>query len=92
MNDANAKADALVKDAKGRSETLVKSYEKQIAAKEKELENMKREVTNFRASLYGIYKEHLAVIEKIPTFDLPEEEQEEKAPAEEPTRYTPSLK
>lgn len=36
MNDANAKADALVKDAKGRSETLVKSYEKQIAAKEKE--------------------------------------------------------
>lgn len=46
---------------------------------------MKREVTNFRASLYGIYKEHLAVIEKIPTFDLPEEEQEEKAPAEEPT-------
>ena len=85
MNDANAKADALVKDAKGRSETLVKSYEKQIAAKEKELENMKREVTNFRASLYGIYKEHLAVIEKIPTFDLPEEEQEEKAPAEEPT-------
>ena len=38
MNDANAKADALVKDAKGRSETLVKSYEKQIAAKEKELE------------------------------------------------------
>ena len=85
VNDANAKADALVKDAKGRSETLVKSYEKQIAAKEKELENMKREVTNFRASLYGIYKEHLAVIEKIPTFDLPEEEQEEKAPAEEPT-------
>lgn len=63
----------------------MKSYEKQIAAKEKELENMKREVTNFRASLYGIYKEHLAVIEKIPTFDLPEEEQEEKAPAEEPT-------
>ena len=61
------------------------SLEKQIAAKEKELENMKREVTNFRASLYGIYKEHLAVIEKIPTFDLPEEEQEEKAPAEEPT-------
>lgn len=85
VNDANAKADALVKDAKGRSETLVKSYEKQIAAKEKELENMKREVTNFRASLYGIYKEHLAVLEKIPTFDLPEEEQEEKAPAEEPT-------
>ena len=85
VNDANAKADALVKDAKGRSETLVKSYEKQIAAKEKELEDMKREVTNFRASLYGIYKEHLAVIEKIPTFDLPEEEQEEKAPAEEPT-------
>ena len=72
VNDANAKADALVKDAKGRSETLVKSYEKQIAAKEKELENMKREVTNFRASLYGIYKEHLAVIEKIPTFDFPE--------------------
>ena len=85
VNDTNAKADALVKDAKGRSETLVKSYEKQIAAKEKELENMKREVTNFRASLYGIYKEHLAVIEKIPTFDLPAEEQEEKAPAEEPT-------
>lgn len=84
VSDANAKADSLVKDAKAHSETLVKSYEKQIAEKEKELENMKREVTNFRASLYGIYKEHLAVIEKIPTFDLPEEEPEEEKPAEEP--------
>lgn len=92
VNDANAKADALVKDAKGRSETLVKSYEKQIAAKEKELENMKREVTNFRASLYGIYKEHLAVLEKIPTFDLPEEEQEEKRPPRNRRRYIPSPK
>lgn len=84
VSDANAKADSLVKDAKAHSETLVKSYEKQIAEKEKELENMKREVTNFRASLYGIYKEHLAVIEKIPTFDLPEEEPEEEKPAEDP--------
>ena len=65
---------------------LTTAAEKILAAKEKELENMKREVTNFRASLYGIYKEHLAVIEKIPTFDLPEEEQEEKAKQENEER------
>ena len=58
----------------------MKSYEKQIAAKEKELENMKREVTNFRASLYGIYKEHLAVIEKIPTFDCRRKSRRKKRP------------
>ena len=64
---------ASIREAKAKAEKIVNDA------------NMKREVTNFRASLYGIYKEHLAVIEKIPTFDLPEEEQEEKAPAEEPT-------
>ena len=81
MSEANAKAEKLVKDARAKSQSIVDSYQSQIAEKEKELEMMKREVTAFRASLYEIYRSHIAVIEKIPEYDFDDEDTETAAPA-----------
>ena len=57
--------------------------------KEKELENEARGDKLPRIAL-SIYKEHLAVIEKIPTFDLPEEGRRKNRPPRNRRRYTPS--
>lgn len=81
VSEANAKAEKLVKDARAKSQSIVDSYQSQIAEKEKELEMMKREVTAFRASLYEIYRSHIAVIEKIPEYDFDDEDTEAAAPA-----------
>ena len=81
MSEANAKAEKLVKDARAKSQNIVDSYQSQIAEKEKELEMMKREVTAFRASLYEIYRSHIAVIEKIPEYDFDDEDTEAATPA-----------
>ena len=67
-----------------KSQSIVDSYQSQIAEKEKELEMMKREVTAFRASLYEIYRSHIAVIEKIPEYDFDDEDTEAAAPAPAP--------
>lgn len=90
VSDANAKAEKIVSEARAKSQNLVDSYKSQIAEKEKELEMMKREVTAFRASLYEIYRSHIAVIEKIPEYDFDDEAEETvSAPAEPRVSYAP---
>lgn len=88
VSDANAKAEKILTEAKAKSQNLVESYKVQIAEKEKELEAMKREVTRFRASLYDIYREHIAVIEKIPEYDFSEELEDEPQPVSRPVAVT----
>lgn len=77
VSDANAKAEGIVAEARMKSQTLVESYKGQIADKERELATVKREVSSFRASLYEMYRNHIALIEKIPEYDMPDEEEEE---------------
>ena len=84
VSDANARAEKIVNDARAKSQNLVESYKSQIADKEKELEMMKREVTAFRASLYEIYRSHIAVIEKIPEYDFDDEAEEIVSSPDEP--------
>lgn len=87
VSDANAKAEGILAEARMKSQNLVESYRGQIAEKEKELASIKREVSSFRASLYEIYREHIAVIEKIPDYD--DEPEETTHPAAAPS-YTPA--
>lgn len=87
VSDANAKAEGILAEARMKSQNLVESYRGQIAEKEKELSSVKREVSSFRASLYEIYREHIAVIEKIPDYDEPEEDTRPAAPV---AAYTPA--
>lgn len=81
VSEANAKAEGIVAEARAKSQDMIDSYQTQIDAKKEELEAIQREVTSFRSSLYEMYREHIAVIEKIPEFDLPEKSVEKKLPA-----------
>lgn len=81
VSEANAKAEGIVAEARAKSQDMIDSYQTQIDAKKEELEAIQREVISFRSSLYEMYREHIAVIEKIPEFDLPEKSVEKKLPA-----------
>lgn len=89
VSEANAKAEDIMSEARAKSQDMIESYQTQINAKKEELEAIQREVTTFRSSLYEMYREHIAVIEKLPEFDLPEKKEEPKA-APTPAEETPA--
>lgn len=68
ITEANEKAEAIVSDARAKSQAVVDSYNTQIRQKEQELESLKRSATEFRSQLYEMYRDHLAVIEKMPNY------------------------
>lgn len=84
--EANAKAETIMAEARVKSKTMLDTYQSQIDSKKLELENMQREVTTFRSSLYEMYREHIAIIEKIPEYDVPEKPTAKK---EEPVTAAP---
>ncbi len=68
ITEANEKAEAIVADARAKSQAVVDSYNAQILQKTQELDSLKRSVTEFRSTLYEMYRDHLAVIEKMPSY------------------------
>ena len=74
----------ILEDAKNKAEKMLENTRKGIEEEERELERVKRDVTNFKARLLSIYKEHLSLIDILPEVkeQEPEQKQEEK-PKEE---------
>lgn len=68
MAEANARADEMVEEAKKKTTAVIESYEIKIAEKKREYEATKEAVTEFRNSLFDMYRKHLGVIESIPDF------------------------
>ncbi len=68
VSDATLKADAILEDAKNKSSVIVSNYENKIIEKQKEFDSIKAAVTNFRSSLYEMYRGHITAIESIPDF------------------------
>ena len=86
VSEANAKAESLLAEARVKSQSMIENYQVQIDTKKNELESIQREVTAFRSSLYEMYREHIAAIEKLPEFDVPEK----KTAPVETVVYTPA--
>lgn len=79
--DAKSEAEYILSDANNEQKKMVVDYESQIEAKKKELESLKAVVTDFRTNLYGMYRDHLKLIEKLPDYtdELKKAEEEKKA-------------
>lgn len=84
VSDAANKGEAMMAEARMKSQALVESYKDEIADKEQELESIKREVSAFRANLYEAYREHIAIIEKLPEYS---EEDEAEPAVSAPVQY-----
>ncbi len=85
LQDAQDNAKQLLDNAKVDASRAAKDYMAQAEEKKEELEELKRQVTAFRASLLEMYKKHLEQINHIPNFRQKEkpEESEPEQPVEE---------
>ena len=65
---AKHQANLIEREAKYNANRIAEEAERGITDKKQELEVVRREVTEFRASLIDLYRDHLATIREIPAF------------------------
>lgn len=75
VREARHKAEIIVKDSELQAEHIVSDADHKISDKKKELEFIQKQVSDFRAKLMGIYKEHLTLISALPVSEKPAQEQ-----------------
>lgn len=76
VREARHKAEIIVKDASQKAERIVSTAKNEAIQEQKTLEQLKKEVSDFRTKLLGIYKEHLTMIDAIPSQkDAPKREE-----------------
>ena len=98
IREARQKADALERESRIRSEDILRTGAEQIKEQEIELERIKAEVAQFKATILNLYKMHIESLSQLPGSEVaekaqpaaeePEEEpasEAELAPAEEVT-------
>lgn len=85
VREAKHKSEVILKDASAKAEKIVNNAQTQIIEQQETLLNLQREVSSFRSRLLAIYKEHLTLINALPT-------EEEKADNAEVTISTEESK
>ncbi len=88
IREARQKADALEREARIRSEDILRAGMEKIREQEIEMERIKSEVAQFKASVLGLYKIHIESLSQLPSNErasAPASEPEAApAPVEEP--------
>lgn len=88
VREARHKAEIILKDASLQAEGLISAAKGEVEQYAKELEDMKRAVSEFRASLLNLYRKHLTLIDALPGQNEEETKAETgaeaKAEVEEP--------
>ncbi len=102
VREANEKAEEILAAANKEAAAVVENAKKGIAENEAELERVKKEVSDFKASILSLYKEHLALLKQVPDYQAPVREAEpvaeeatapvvvEPVQAEEPEEEVPA--
>lgn len=89
LQDAQESAKQIMDGAKIEASKAAKEYMAQADDKREELEEIKRQVSAFRACLLEMYKKHLECINHIPNFRTKEKPEEPEQPVE-PSAVEPS--
>lgn len=90
LREANHKAGLILEDAKIKAEKIEEVAKQQIAEELKELERIKKLVSDFKTQVLGVYREHLSMIDVLPDYKEPEEEKDaETEDMEEDTPVEP---
>lgn len=88
IREARHKAEIIVKDANIKADRIVNGAKSQIGQYERELEDLKKAVSDFRSSLLTMYKQHLTLINAIPSQKA--EQPKPAAPAAEKKPAAPA--
>lgn len=85
IREARQKAEALLSDANSKAERIVDAAQSEVNEQKSELERLKKLVADFRASLLDKYKEHLKLVNTLPTCkSVPEAKKPAPAQQEAP--------
>lgn len=91
--EAQAQADKILADARAKAGEIIGSTKVQLEKEKRCLVKMQQEVSDFKANLLNMYKQHLEQITAIPDYDddnaeAPESASETTAPAAEAAPQT----
>ncbi len=85
LDDARTAADAKVHDANKQADEIIGGINRKVTQENLVLEMLKKEVSAFRNKMMDMYKEHLTLLDRLPSYTEEKEEPvEEKEPEEEP--------
>ncbi len=92
--EANEKAEKIIADANVKADEIIGSTRIQLEKEKNCLIKMQQEVSDFKADLLGMYKQHLELITSMPDYEGEDEEEAEETPvpeepAPEPVQETP---
>lgn len=88
IREARHKAEIILKDANIKADRIVSGAQSQIGQYERELEELKKSVSDFRSSLLAMYKQHLTLINAMPSQKA--EQPKPAAPAAEKKPAAPA--
>lgn len=80
ISEAQKRAEEIISEARARSVEILNTATVQNEREKRCLAKMQQEVSDFKANLLNMYKQHLEQITAIPDYD--DEEEEEEAAAE----------
>lgn len=67
VREARHKAEIIIKDANIKAERIIAGTKEELVAQTQEFEQLKQTVSDFRSRLLSAYKEHLTLIDALPT-------------------------
>lgn len=82
LDDAKRLADAKVHEANKQADEIIGSVNRKVTQEKLVLEMLKKEVAAFRTKMMDMYKEHLTLLDSLPTYS--EEPKEEEPQGVEP--------
>lgn len=86
IREANQKAELILRDASIKAEKVQENALREIKEEEKMLQEVKQKVSDFKAMLLELYREHLKQIDLLPETppeEAPTDMEEDEAPADE---------
>lgn len=89
IREGKNKADLIIREATFKAERLVKNAQKDVEQEQETLNILRREVSDFRARLFAIYRSHLDMIDSLPYVEDEPEEPAPELPVEEPEQPAP---
>ena len=89
LQEATAKSEALLQEASSRSETMIADTTSKMLHEKEILDNIKREVADFKGRLLSMYRQHLELIAALPE-PREENEDQEPQPEEQPAQESQS--
>ena len=74
--EAQEQADKIIADARAKAEEIIGSTKVQLEKEKRCLVKMQQEVSDFKANLLNMYKQHLEQITAIPDYDDDDDDEE----------------